>query len=137
MLVVPAGLSVGLVGALSFGIGTLGSVANAAMMVVIGVLIAAGIRLPTALLCVMAFGLAVVRGIVNAEGAAPNTDLVLFAAGLATVGYAAITLIMALTVTFRGSDPDRSPSWRGIAIRVCGSWIAAIGLMMGGLALAL
>jgi hypothetical protein len=85
----------------------------------------------------MAFRLAVIRGAVDAGGAVPDTDLVLFGAGMATAGYAAITLIMALTVTFRGSEPARSASWRGIAIRVCGSWIAAIGLMMGGLALAL
>jgi urease accessory protein len=75
------------------------------------------------------------RGVVNAGGMTPETDRLLFAAGLAAAGYAAITLIMALTVTFRGSDAERS-AWRVIAIRVCGSWIAAIGLMIGGLALA-
>jgi urease accessory protein len=135
VLVVPAGLLVGLVAALSFGIGGVGTLANAAMMVVLGLLLAAGIRLRTAPLCATAFGLAMVRGMANAGGLAPETDRLLFAAGLAAVGYIAITLIMALTVAFRGPDAERSASWRGIAIRVCGSWIAAVGLMIGGLAL--
>jgi hydrogenase/urease accessory protein HupE len=105
-------------------------------MVVLGLLVAAGIRLRAAPLCAMAFGLALMRGVVNAGGMAPETDRLLFAVGLAAAGYAAITLTMALTLAFRGSDAERPASWRGIAIRVCGSWIAAVGLMIGGLTLA-
>jgi hypothetical protein len=75
------------------------------------------------------------HGAANAADLAPETNRLLFAAGLACAGYAAITLIMALTLTFR---PDAGPSieWRGIAIRAFGGWIAAIGLMMVGFALA-
>lgn len=136
VLVVPVGLLIGLSAALSFGFTLVGTVANAAMMVVLGLLVAGGIRLGTRSLCAITFGLAALRGVVNAGGVGPDTNRVLFAAGLAAVGYAGITLIMALTVAFRGADPERAPPWRGIAIRVCGSWIAAIGLMVGGLALA-
>jgi hypothetical protein len=76
------------------------------------------------------------RGAANAGDLGPETNRLLFAAGLAGAGYAAITLTMALTVAFRGTDAGSSIAWRGIAIRAFGSWIAAIGVMMGGFALA-
>ena len=132
----PVGLLIGVWSAMWFGLSPAGAVANAAMMVVLGLVLATGIRLRTVTLGAGAVGLAVLRGAVNAAGIAPDTNRALFAAGLATAGYATITLIMALTVAFSGADPERAPYWRGIAIRVCGSWIAAIGLMVGGLALA-
>jgi hypothetical protein len=47
-----------------------------------------------------------------------------------------ITLLTALTIAFRRLDAQRSGTWRDIAIRACGSWITAIGLMAGGFALA-
>jgi hypothetical protein len=43
---------------------------------------------------------------------------------------------MALTLAFRRADADPATAWRGIAIRALGGWIAAIGLMMVGFALA-
>jgi urease accessory protein len=80
--------------------------------------------------------LAVMRGAANAGDLGPETDRLLFAAGLACAGYAAITLTMALSVAFRRSDAGPSMAWRRIAIRAFGGWIAAIGLMMAGLAFA-
>jgi urease accessory protein len=88
------------------------------------------------MLCVFAFGLAVMRGAANAGDVGPDTNRLLFAAGLACVGYAAITLTMAVTLAFRQPEAGVSMAWRGIAIRACGGWIAAIGLMMVGLAFA-
>jgi hypothetical protein len=43
---------------------------------------------------------------------------------------------MALTLTFRRLDDGASMTWRNVAIRAFGGWIAAIGLMMVGFALA-
>jgi urease accessory protein len=94
------------------------------------------VRMPTALLCAIAFGLAVMRGAANAGDLGPETNRLLFAAGLACAGYAAITLAMALTLAFRRPDAGPSVAWRGIAIRAFGGWIAAIGLMMVGFAYA-
>lgn len=133
--VVPLGLLTGLSIELVLGVGALGALGNAALMVCLGLLLVAGIRANTPVLCAIAFGLGVVRGAVNATGVVPETNVVLFAAGLATTGYAAITLIMALVVWFHRSTADRRTGWRDIAIRVCGSWIAAVGLMIAGLAL--
>ena len=114
---------------------------NAGMILALGLLLAAAARIPTALLCAIAFGLAVMRGAANAGDLGPETDRLLFAAGLACAGYAAITLIMALTLAFRRPDAGTSLAgtsleWRGIAVRAFGGWVAAIGLMMVGFALA-
>jgi len=135
VLVFPLGLWVGLLLRLVFGIASAGPVADAGMIVVVGLLLAAEARVPAALLCAIALGLALMRGAANASEVGSETNQVLFAAGLAVAGYVAITLIMALTLAFRGTDAAGSIAWRSIAIRAIGSWIAAIGIMMGGFAL--
>lgn len=135
MLAVPLGLIAGLGASLVLGGIAVGAAVSALAMVLLGLLLAARVRLPGTALWGLAFGLALLRGAVNASGVAPETDLALFAAGLGTVGYAVMALIMALTVTFLGAGPQAEVPWRGIAVRVCGSWIAAIGLMVGGFAL--
>jgi len=132
---VPLGLFAGFTMQIAWGIGSLGTLGDAAMMVGVGLLLAAGIRSSAAALAAIALCVALVRGAVNAGGVVPETNLVLFAAGLATAGYVSITLITALVVAFRRYSTARPADWRGIAIRVCGSWIAAVGIMIGGFAL--
>lgn len=136
VLVFPLGLLAGLVLGRVFGVVSAGPAADAGMILVLGLLLAAAARVPTTLLCAIAFGLALMRGAANAGDLGPETDRLLFAAGLACAGYAAITLTMALTLTFRRPDGGPAVAWRGIAIRAVGGWIAAIGLMMMGFALA-
>ena len=136
VLVFPLGLLAGLVlGPTSGGVSA-GPVADAGMVVVLGLLLAANVRISIAPLCAIALGLAMMRGAANSGDVGSEANRLLFAAGLASAGYAAITLAMAVTLAFRGTDADPSIAWRGIAIRAFGSWIAAIGLMMGGFALA-
>ena len=77
----------------------------------------------------------IVRGIANAGGVAPDTDVALYATGLAGVGYVAITLAMALSVRLLGPEARLAAPWRQVAVRVAGSWIAAIGLMTAALAM--
>lgn len=136
VLVFPMGLLAGLVLGRISGLASAGPAVDAGMILLLGLLLAAATRLPTVLLCVIAFGLAMTRGAANANDLAPETDGVLFAAGLACAGYAAVTLIMALTLTFSRPDAGALMAWRGIAVRAFGGWIAAIGLMMVGFALA-
>jgi urease accessory protein len=136
VLVFPLGLLAGLALQRANGLISLGPAADAGMILVLGLLLAAAVRMPTALLCAIAFGLAVMRGAANAGDLGPETNRLLFAAGLACAGYAAITLAMALTLAFRRPDAGPSVAWRGIAIRAFGGWIAAIGLMMVGFAYA-
>jgi urease accessory protein len=136
VLAFPLGLLAGLVLGRMTGMVSAGAAADAAMILVLGLLLAAATRIPTVLLCAIGFGLAVVRGAANAGDVAPDTNQLLFAAGLACAGYAAITLTMALTLAFRRAEAGTSTAWRGIAVRAFGGWIAAIGLMMVGLAFA-
>ena len=135
VLIMPLGLLAGFSMELAFGVGSVGTLGNAAMMVCVGLLLAARIRANTTTLCAIALFLALTRGAVNADGIVAETNRALFAAGLATAGYTAITLVMALTVAFRRTAGGGPGNWQDIAIRVCGSWIAAIGLMIGGFAL--
>lgn len=131
----PLGLLAGLVLGGSWDLAG-GSAANAAVLLALGLLQAAAARIPAVPLGAIAFALAMMRGAANAADLAPETNRVLFAAGLACAGYAAITLIMAATLAFRRAELGAASAWRGIAIRALGGWIAAIGLMMAGLALA-
>jgi len=136
VLVFPLGLVAGLILGLAFGVVSAAPVAEAVMIVVLGLLLAAEMGIPAAVLGAIAFGSALMRGVANAGGVGPETDGVLFAAGLAVAGYTAITLTMALTLAFRDAGGGGAIAWRHIAIRALGSWIAAIGIMMGGFALA-
>jgi urease accessory protein len=136
VLAFPLGLLAGLVLGRASGFVSAGPAADAGMILLLGLLLAAAVRIPTALLCAIAFGLAVMRGAANAGDLGPETNQLLYAAGLVCAGYAAITLTMAATLAFRRAEAGTSMAWRGIAIRAVGGWIAAIGIMMVGLALA-
>jgi len=131
--VFPLGLLVGLSLGQVFST-TSTQLSDAAMMLAIGLLLAAAAQVPTFMLCAIAFAVAVIRSAANGADLGPETDRLLFAAGLACVGYGAITLAMALTAVFTNSDGVAS--WRTIAVRALGGWIAAIGLMMASLVLA-
>lgn len=133
--VFPLGLLAGLALGPHFGAAS-SQLADATMMLAIGMLLAAAVQVPTFVLCAIAFVVAMMRGAANGAELGPETDRLLYAAGLACVGYAAITLTMALTAIFRQATPDSTTSWRAIAVRALGGWIAAIGLMMASLVLA-
>ena len=134
ILVFPLGLLLGLQIGRMFGALSTGLV-DAAMALTMGLMLAAAARIPTSLLCAIAFGLAAIRGAASGADLGADTDRMLFAAGLACAGYVLITLTMALTVMFLQTGPGGSLSWRTIAVRALGGWIAAIGLMMASLVL--
>ncbi len=136
ILLFPLGLVAGLAAASVSESVPAGPALDAGMILILGLLLAANARLSTPWLGALAFGLAVMRGAANAGGFGPETSRLLFAAGLACAGYVAITLTIALTLAFSRSDDSNVKGWRSIAIRALGGWIAAIGLMMAGMALA-
>lgn len=135
LLVFPLGLVAGLSLGAEISSARAGGLAASGMLVLAGLLLAAGLRIHRALLCAIAFAAAALRGAANAGGMGPETNRLLFALGIAVAGYVTIALVAAATVAFRGEEAA-SQGWRRIAIRALGSWIAAIGVMMGGLALA-
>ncbi len=131
VLLFPAGLLAGLALGLATGFGAGTTIVDAGLMVALGSLLALAVRLPGPVLHVAALSLAIVRGAANAGGIAPQDNVVLFAAGFTVAGYAVITLTMAMTLAFR--LPDQG--WRTVTLRAAGSWVAAIGIMIGGFAL--
>ena len=134
VLVFPLGLLAGITAAHAFGTALAGPVVNSGLILLLGLLLAIAPRIPLAGICAIAFAIALIRGAVNAADLAPQSDRLLFAAGLTCAGYVTITLMMALAVAFM--QPGSTTGWRGIAIRSLGGWVAAIGLMMLGLSFA-
>lgn len=134
VLLFPLGLLAGLGLHMATNVSFDDALAAAGILLMLGLLLATELRVHRALLCAIAIGLAVMRGASNASATTQETNILLFAAGLAFAGYVTITLFMAATVQFKGDA--EAPAWRRIAMRALGSWIAAIGLMMGGLAFA-
>ncbi|MDB5649929.1 MAG: putative rane protein of unknown function [Hyphomicrobiales bacterium] len=135
VLLFPIGLLAGLAVARTSDLALAGPVLDAACIVVLGLLLVTRLNLPTPLLAAIAVVLAVIRGAANGGDLDPTTNTILFASGMAAAGYVAVTLIMAGTVAFSEAGAGAPAGWKVIALRALGSWIAAIGLMMAGLAL--
>jgi urease accessory protein len=132
VLAFPPGLLAGFVAGIASGWNADPIALDAALMIGLGLLAAAAARLPGGLLLVLAVIVGGVRGAANASGLEVETDATLFGGGLLVAGYIVVTLIAALAATFRRAGAP----WRTIALQAGGSWIAAIGLMVGGFALA-
>jgi len=92
---------------------------------VLGVLVAIGRQLPAALIATLALAFGVVHGFLNGAAMAR--------VGLGFVGLvgvvAAVFTLVALLAAFVVS---RRRPWERIAVRVAGSWITAVGLLMLG-----
>lgn len=102
---------------------------NVGSLVVIGGSVAAAWRWPTALLYALALGFGATHGYANGaarplDGSPPIFVLGLVAAALLTTGYGAVV-----------SDALRrlKPNWPRVAVRVAGSWVAAVGILVLGL----
>lgn len=131
----PAGLVAGAATALELGVAITNPFVECTAIVVMGLALALAAPVPEAILWLAAFALGTARGAANVAELGLDTNATLFVAGLATIGYVSITLLMALAhfvlspIAALGAEP------RIIALRAFGSWIAALGLMMGALAL--
>jgi hypothetical protein len=98
-------------------------------LLILGLLVAVNWHLPTG----MTEGLSLIFGVTH--GAANGVAAVaagvlrdLFVTGLLTAGVVLATLVPALVLSLRAA-------WSQVAVRVVGSWIAAVGLLMVAFAL--
>lgn len=105
------------------------SLLNVGSLVVIGGLVATAWRWPTALLYALALGFGATHGYANGaalplDGSPPIFVLGLVAAALLTTGYGLVV-----------SDALRrlKPNWPRVAVRVAGSWVAAVGILVLGM----
>lgn len=93
--------------------------------VLLGLLVAADLKLPDGAVAALAGGLGLVHGFLNGPALAGNGPGALGLLGIAAVTFVLVALASALVVSLR------APAAR-IAVRVAGSWIAAVGLLLLG-----
>jgi urease accessory protein len=101
---------------------------NALSFVVLGLLVAAGWRLPLMLLIALGAVFGLSHGYDNGRAMAPETAIHLFILGVAAAGGLVMALVSAATIDLAAR------AWARVAVRIVGSWIAAIGIMTIGLA---
>ena len=95
------------------------------VLILLGVLVAAGIQLSPSVMASLGALTGLVHGLENASAfVASDSGLVAIAGAAATVLVLTL-LIAALAVSLRAA-------WTRIALRVGGSWIAAVGMLMLG-----
>jgi hydrogenase/urease accessory protein HupE len=110
---------------LALGTGAaLGSL-EVALLILLGVLVAAGIQLPPSVMAPLAALTGLLHGLANAGAFTGMDSRHVAVAGIAAAVLVLTLLIAALAVSLRAA-------WTRIALRVGGSWIAAIGMLMLG-----
>lgn len=116
-----AGALVGRMTSVSAGVPLL----SAALLIALGMLVAVGRRLPLALVAGAALTCGLLKGCFNGAalaGAGPS--------GLAAAGIACAVFVMVALVS--GQVAALQKDWARIMVRVAGSWIGAVGLLMLG-----
>lgn len=125
LFVVSAAWLVG--GWMGFAVGSplLPGTVTAASFLVLGGLTAADRRLPATAVTALAAVLGLVHGWLNGAGIAEAGREALGIVGIVGAVFVVVALLAAFVVWLR-------PPWTRIAVRVAGSWIAAIGLLFLG-----
>jgi urease accessory protein len=97
----------------------------AVLTALVGALVASDLRLPLTALIAIAAGLGALHGYDNGRDLATTTGALLAIVGIACSLFAVVSLVAGQVVVLRAQ-------WARLAVRICGSWIAAIGLLMLG-----
>ncbi|MDG4595099.1 MAG: HupE/UreJ family protein [Candidatus Contendobacter sp.] len=105
------------------------SLLNVGWLVVIGGLVAASWRLPIGLLYALALGFGATHGYANGAALPSGLSPAIFILGLATA--ALLTTGYGLVVADALSR--LKPAWPRVAVRVAGSWVAAVGILVLGM----
>jgi urease accessory protein len=101
------------------------SVATAVAFLMIGGLLAANAQLQPAASAAVAAGLGLMRGFVDLSGAAFSGGHLLTLAGMGASVFVVFALAASLTLPLKRF-------WMIVAVRVGGSWLAALGLLLAG-----
>jgi len=91
----------------------------------LGVLAAASVRLAPSLVVLLAAALGLVHGALNGPGLEMAGRDATALLGIVATVFVVFALASALVVSLR-------QPWTRIAVRVAGSWVAAVGLLMAG-----
>ena len=119
------GWLVGGIGGFWSGAAPAHATAAAASSLTLGALVAVDRRLPPPVVGVLAASVAVWHGWLNGASIAASGVDALALAGIVTAAF----VVMTLTAAFASAQRD---GWTRIAVRVAGSWVAAVGLLMLG-----
>jgi hydrogenase/urease accessory protein HupE len=103
-------------------------VVNTLSLLVVGALVAIDPKLPAAAVTAIAAALGLVHGFLNGTAMAQAGGGALALVGICSTVFVLVALAAALVVSLR-------VPWTRIVVRVAGSWIAAIGLLMLGWAI--
>lgn len=125
LFVLPVAWLLGGLAGYAAGVAPAGAWLTAVSALVLGALVAADRRLPVALVAVLAAVLGLLHGWINGEGIATANREPLALVGIGGAVFVAVSLLAALATAVQAQATR-------IAVRVAGSWIAAIGLLMLG-----
>jgi urease accessory protein len=98
---------------------------TAVATVLVGALVAGDLRLPLGVVTAMAAALGALHGYDNGRDLAATTGALVAIAGIACSLFALVSLLAGQVAVLRAQ-------WARLAVRISGSWIAAIGLLMLG-----
>jgi urease accessory protein len=96
---------------------------NASSFLVLGLLLALDAALPQALLLGLGAALGACGGLANGSGMVGGSDPALFVLGSGLAALATVLLPSAVVVSLEAQ-------WQRIAVRIVGSWLAAVGAMI-------
>jgi len=96
---------------------------NRFSLIAVGILVAFAARLPFPLLAATALLLGLSHGYENTADISTAVATYLFVPGVVASGIALVAVVAAIAVS-------RQAPWQRVAVRVVGSWIAAIGLLV-------
>lgn len=123
LLAIPAGLLLGAIAGISESPHTWIEWTNRGSLLVVGLAVAAGVRPPQPMLISVAIVLGMSHGFENVADITSSVSLQRFLPGLVCTGVCLAAIAAAVSVSAR-------QPWQKIAVRVAGSWIAAIGLLI-------
>jgi len=98
---------------------------NAVATVLIGALVASDLRLPLTVVIAMAAALGALHGYDNGRDLAATSGGLVAIGGIACALFALVSLLAGQVAVLRAQ-------WARLAVRISGSWIAAVGLLMLG-----
>jgi urease accessory protein len=101
---------------------------SAAWLIALGALVASDRRLPLRLVAGLALAVGLVHGFFNGADLAGANSGSLAVGGAVCAGFAVVSLVAGQVASFQ-------KEWARIVVRVVGSWIGAIGLLMLGWAM--
>lgn len=122
LMAFPVGLAVGVFMGQGELLSTFIPVFNKTSFVVLGLLVAGAIRQPLWALVGLSFIFGVTHGWENGQELTGGFTPTLFLMGVSLAGLMIVAVVAAVVVSVE-------KDWQHIAIRVTGSWIAAIGLL--------